>query len=147
MQTDLEGLFAQMDKALHGAETGVVTKEEMRAALEEQFQVGKPGGKTLDRFDEIMQVPVPAPLQATSAAMFICSGMDRAPLWQHALRSTHVCSIPADLQNHACMQALDEDQEGPTVVLKKLFEEDREFNQGGVCPTHSIMRATPCSQH
>jgi hypothetical protein len=28
------------------------------------------------------------------------------------------------------VQALDEDQEGNTLVLKKLFEEDREFNQG-----------------
>lgn len=28
------------------------------------------------------------------------------------------------------VQALDEDQDGPNVVLKKLFEEDREFNQG-----------------
>ena len=32
-------------------------------------------------------------------------------------------------------QALDEDQEGPTVLIKKLFEEDREFNQGAAsCP-------------
>ena len=28
------------------------------------------------------------------------------------------------------MQALDEDQEGPIVQHRKLFEEDREFNQG-----------------
>lgn len=34
------------------------------------------------------------------------------------------------------LQALDEDQEGPTVVMKKLFEEDREFNQG----THTVTR-------
>ncbi len=34
------------------------------------------------------------------------------------------------------VQALDEDQDGPTVQLKKLFEEDREFNQGKLhtCP-------------
>ena len=56
-QTELEGLFAQLDRGLHGAETGVVSKEELRAALEDHFQVGRPGGKTLDRFDEIMQVP------------------------------------------------------------------------------------------
>lgn len=29
-----------------------------------------------------------------------------------------------------CKQALDEDQEGPIVQHRKLFEEDREFNQG-----------------
>ena len=28
------------------------------------------------------------------------------------------------------LQALDEDQEGSTTLIKKLFEEDREFNQG-----------------
>ena len=33
------------------------------------------------------------------------------------------------------VQALDDDQGGPTVVLKKLFEEDREFNQG----THAVI--------
>jgi len=32
------------------------------------------------------------------------------------------------------MQALDADQEGPVVNYKKLFEEDREFNQGGQTP-------------
>lgn len=31
-----------------------------------------------------------------------------------------------------CVQALDEDQEGTKVVYKKLFEEDREYNQGKV---------------
>ena len=30
----------------------------------------------------------------------------------------------------ALMQALDADQEGPVVTYKKLFEEDREYNQG-----------------
>jgi hypothetical protein len=30
----------------------------------------------------------------------------------------------------ALMQALEADQEGPVVIYKKLFEEDREFNQG-----------------
>ena len=31
----------------------------------------------------------------------------------------------------ACLQAMDEDQEGDTVEWRKVFEEDREFNQGG----------------
>ena len=46
------------------------------------MQVGQPSGKTVARFDELMQ-------------------------------------------------ALDEDQEGDDVEWKKVFEEDREFNQGG----------------
>jgi hypothetical protein len=43
-------------------------------------------------------------------------------------------SVDAGLGNCATLlplQALDEDQEGPNVLIKKLFEEDREFNQGG----------------
>lgn len=49
-------MFTQMDKALHGAETGTLTKPELRTALDSFFQVGQPGGKTLNRFDELMQV-------------------------------------------------------------------------------------------
>ncbi|CAL8464737.1 g4272 [Coccomyxa elongata] len=81
LQEDLENNLAAMDRSLHGSETGVLTKAEVRSALDAFFAVGQPGSKTLNRFDELMQ-------------------------------------------------ALDEDQDGPTVVLKKLFEEDREFNQG-----------------
>lgn len=50
-------------------------------ALHAYFRVGLPGGKTLQRFDELMQ-------------------------------------------------ALDEDQPGPSVQWATIFEEDREFNQG-----------------
>jgi hypothetical protein len=42
------------------------------------------------------------------------------------------------------MQALDEDQEGPTVVLKKLFEEDREFNQGASSIPTSTLASFAC---
>ena len=38
-----------------------------------------------------------------------------------------VCSPGAHV---CCMQALDEDQPGSKVMFKKLFEEDREYNQG-----------------
>ncbi|EIE22924.1 hypothetical protein COCSUDRAFT_64043 [Coccomyxa subellipsoidea C-169] len=81
LQEDLENLLSTLDKSMHGAETGSLTKAEVCSALEAFFAVGQPGGKTVNRFDELMQ-------------------------------------------------ALDEDQDGPTVQLKKLFEEDREFNQG-----------------
>ena len=37
------------------------------------------------------------------------------------------------------MQALEEDQEGPNIVLKDLFKEDREFNQG--------LRSPSCMQN
>lgn len=33
------------------------------------------------------------------------------------------------------MQCLDTDQPGPTVETKKIFEEDREFNQGEFTPS------------
>ena len=56
-------------------------KEDLRTALSCFFRVGQPGGKSLTRFDEIMQ-------------------------------------------------ALDQDQPGSMVEWKKIFEEDREFNQG-----------------
>ena len=50
-----------------------------------------------------------------------------------------------------CMQALDEDQPGSKVMYKKLFEEDREYNQGATSPSlghaggpacHFISKAT-----
>lgn len=80
LQTDLEELFAALDKS-KGQATGSMPKEDLRTALSSFFRVGQPGGKTLARFDEVMQ-------------------------------------------------ALDQDQSGPTVEWKKIFEEDREFNQG-----------------
>lgn len=55
-QEDLEDLLAAVDKSVHGAETGVLTKAEVRSALDSFFAVGQPGGKTLNRFDELMQV-------------------------------------------------------------------------------------------
>jgi hypothetical protein len=54
---------------------------EMRTALESFFRAGQKGGKSLDRFDELMK-------------------------------------------------ALDEDQPTEKVEHKKVFEEDREYNQG-----------------
>lgn len=56
MQEDLLNNLAAMDKSLHGSETGVLTKAEVRSALDAFFAVGQPGGKTLNRFDELMQV-------------------------------------------------------------------------------------------
>ena len=48
-------MFSGLDKNLHGSETGIITKDELRQALESFFAVGQPGGKTLNRFDELMQ--------------------------------------------------------------------------------------------
>lgn len=56
-------------------------QDELRTALISYFKLGQPGGKSYQRFDELMQ-------------------------------------------------ALDEDQEGEAVEWAKVFEEDREFNQG-----------------
>lgn len=56
MQEELEALFSSLDKTLHGSETGQLTKDELRQSLESFFAVGQPGGKTLNRFDELMQV-------------------------------------------------------------------------------------------
>ena len=55
-QEDMEAMFAYLDKQLHGTEQGVLAKAEAHAAIENFFQVGLPGGKTLDRFDELVQV-------------------------------------------------------------------------------------------
>ena len=51
-------MLASVDKSLHGAETGELSKLEVREALDAFFMVGQPGGKTLNRFDEIMQVSI-----------------------------------------------------------------------------------------
>ena len=80
LQSDLEDLFAALDKA-KGQITGSIPKEDLRTALWSFFRVGQPGGKTLARFDEVMQ-------------------------------------------------ALDTDQPENNTIWKKIFEEDREFNQG-----------------
>ncbi|KAL4448019.1 hypothetical protein ABPG75_005238 [Micractinium tetrahymenae] len=80
LQAEVEDLFAAIDKA-KGQATGFFSKEDLRTAFLAYFKVGQPGGKTLKRFDELMQ-------------------------------------------------AMDEDQEGDMVEWRKVFEEDREFNQG-----------------
>ena len=48
-------MLSTVDKSLHGSETGELTKEQLREALDAFFLVGQPGGKILNRFDEIMQ--------------------------------------------------------------------------------------------
>ncbi|KFM26535.1 Translin-associated factor X-interacting protein 1 [Auxenochlorella protothecoides] len=80
LQDSLKELLESLDRA-QGAATGTLKKEDLRVALHAYFRVGLPGGKTLQRFDELMQ-------------------------------------------------ALDEDQPGPSVQWATIFEEDREFNQG-----------------
>jgi hypothetical protein len=50
-------MLSSVDKLLHGTETGELSKGEVREALDALFLVGQPGGKTLNRFDEVMQVP------------------------------------------------------------------------------------------
>lgn len=80
LQTDMEDLFAALDKA-KGQATGTIPKEDVRTALHSFFRVGESGGKTAVRFDE-------------------------------------------------AMQAMDADQPGAVIEWKKVFEEDREFNQG-----------------
>ena len=85
LQTDLEDLFAAMDKA-KGQASMAIPKEDLRTALHAYFRVGQVGGKTSARFDEMMQ-------------------------------------------------ALEQDQPGTIVEWKKVFEEDREFNQGEFAET------------
>ncbi|KAI3438406.1 hypothetical protein D9Q98_000838 [Chlorella vulgaris] len=80
LQAELEELFAAIDRA-KGQVTGFLPNEDLRTAFLAFFKVGQPGGKSLKRFDELMQ-------------------------------------------------AMDEDQEGEAVEWRKVFEEDREFNQG-----------------
>ena len=48
-------MLAACDRSLHGAETGALRKEDMTDTLEAFFRVGQRGGKTPDRFDELMQ--------------------------------------------------------------------------------------------
>lgn len=55
LQEDIQAMLASIDKSLHGAETGELSKVELREALEAFFLVGQPGGKTLNRMEEIMQ--------------------------------------------------------------------------------------------
>jgi len=55
LQEDIESMLSTVDKSLHGSETGELTKEQLREALDAFFLVGQPGGKNLNRFDEIIQ--------------------------------------------------------------------------------------------
>ena len=55
LQEDIQTILSTIDKSLHGSESGKLTKEQLREALDAFFLVGQPGGKTLNRFDEIMQ--------------------------------------------------------------------------------------------
>ena len=55
LQEDIQAMLSSIDKSLHGAETGELSKVELREALEAFFLVGQPGGKTLNRMEEIMQ--------------------------------------------------------------------------------------------
>lgn len=80
LQENLTELFDLLDKA-QGSPTGTLLKSDLRVALASFFKVGQPDGKTIERFDELMQ-------------------------------------------------ALDVDQPGNSIVWAKVFEEDREFNQG-----------------
>ena len=61
-------MLASVDKSLHGAETGELSKLEVREALDAFFMVGQPGGKTLNRFDEIMQASIQIDPQLISPA-------------------------------------------------------------------------------
>ena len=61
-------MLASVDKSLHGAETGELSKLEVREALDAFFMVGQPGGKTLNRFDEIMQASIQIDPQLMSPA-------------------------------------------------------------------------------
>ncbi len=49
-------MLSSVDKMLHGAETGKLSKAEVREALDAFFLVGQPNGKTVNRLDGIMQV-------------------------------------------------------------------------------------------
>lgn len=55
-QEELEALFIQLDKA-KGRATTSLGKSELGDALRVFFRVGQPGGKTEERYDELMQVP------------------------------------------------------------------------------------------
>ena len=55
LQEDIQAMLSSIDKSLHGAETGELSKVELREALEAFFLVGQPGGKTLNRMEEIVQ--------------------------------------------------------------------------------------------
>lgn len=61
-------MLASVDKSLHGAESGELSKLEVREALDAFFMVGRPGGKTLNRFDEIMQASIQTDPQLISPA-------------------------------------------------------------------------------
>lgn len=55
LQEELEALFIQLDKA-KGRATSSLGKSELGDALRVFFRVGQPGGKTEERYDELMQV-------------------------------------------------------------------------------------------
>ena len=130
-------MLSSVDKLLHGAETGELSKGEAREALDAFFLVGQPGGKTLNRFDEIIQVlswiPALHLILQRCMKIFQLFPLDwlRFGAWP--------LIIMREFSRHGLLlhvQALDEDQEGNILVLKKLFEEDREFNQGSA---HSVL--------
>ena len=128
LQEELEELFAALDKA-SGTPTGRLDKGELRTALAAYWRVGQEGGKTPQRFDELIQVG--AGLAAVDCGR---SGV-RARWCQAAVRTARgrqLCPRRALAQHPPpCCQAMDEDQEGSHVEWTKVFEEDREFNQGG----------------
>ena len=86
LQTNLEELFAQTEKGGSGGKKGTIAKGALTQGLESYFKVGQKGGKSVERFQELLE-------------------------------------------------ALDKDQPDEEVVWKKLFEEDREYNQGEFAET------------
>ena len=137
-------MLSSVDKLLHGAETGELSKGEVREALDAFFLVGQPGGKTLNRFDEIMQVlpwiPALQLILQRCMKIFQLFTLDYLRFGAWSLIIMHENSRH-DLLLH--VQALDEDQEGNILVLKKLFEEDREFNQGFCTFSFAFLRRFP----
>ena len=55
--------------------------------------------------------------------------------WKDNRAQTGQQSIETMLRLVYCLQALDEDHPGSKVMYKKLFEEDREYNQGEKPPS------------
>ena len=51
----MDQLFTLLDRSLHPVETGTIPKADINIALQCYLKVGEPGGKSVEKFDALMQ--------------------------------------------------------------------------------------------
>jgi hypothetical protein len=100
-------------------------QDDLRTAFLAYFKVGQSSGKSLKHFDELMQ-----------ASHIWLPKLTRVVAVTMSALCSYACALGRSVTQigqrppHCLLQAMDEDQDGDTVEWKKVFEEDREFNQG-----------------